>query len=69
MKSPFEILRAFTELAAVNQLVLFGFSPNLAAHLERSSLNHSYRYASADDRPSCFSSSTLNPKPFMQYEG
>ena len=40
--------------------VLFGFWPNLASHLGRSSLSHSYGYASTDDRPTCFASLTQN---------
>jgi len=40
--------------------VLFGFRPNLALHLGRSPLNHSYGYASADDRPTCFAGLTRN---------
>ena len=51
------------------QFVLFGFRTNLALHLERSPLNHSYGYASADDRPSCFASFALIPESFMQYAG
>jgi len=42
---------------------------NLASHLERSPLIHSYGYASARNRPSCFASLPLKSKSFMQYEG
>jgi hypothetical protein len=42
---------------------------NLASHLERSPLIHSYGYASAGDRPTCFASLSLKSKSFMQYEG
>ena len=44
--------------------VLFGFSLNLSSHSERSSLNHSYGYASAHDRPACFDILTEYPKPW-----
>ncbi len=40
------------------QPVLFGSWPTLALHLGRSSLRHSYSYASADDRPICFARPT-----------
>jgi len=42
---------------------------NLASHLERSPLIHSYGYESAGDRPTCFASLPLKSKSFMQYEG
>ena len=51
------------------QIVLFGFMNNLAAHLERSPLIHSYGYESAGDRPTCFASLPLKSKSFMQYAG
>ncbi len=51
------------------QFVLIGLPPNLASHLERSTLNQSYCYVSAVDRPSCFASLTGIPDPFMQYAG
>jgi len=41
----------------------------LASHFERSTLNHSYGYASAADRPNCLASFALNPESFMQYPG
>jgi hypothetical protein len=41
-------------------LPLFGFRTNLASHFERSTLNHSYGYASAADRPNCLASFALN---------
>jgi hypothetical protein len=50
-------------------LPLFGFRPNLALHFERSTLKHSYGYASAADRPNCLASFALNPESFMQYPG
>jgi len=51
------------------QSVLFGFMSNLASHLERSPLIHSYGYESAGDRPTCFASLPLKSKSFMQYAG
>jgi len=51
------------------QFVLFGFTNNLASHLERSPLMHSYSYASVGDRPTCFASLPLKSKSFMQYPG
>jgi hypothetical protein len=42
---------------------------NLASHLERSPLIHSYGYASAGDRPTCFASLPTNSKSFTQYAG
>jgi hypothetical protein len=51
------------------QLVLFGFMNNLASHLERSPLIHSYGYESVDDRPACLASLTLKSRSFMHYTG
>jgi len=51
------------------QFALFGFMNNLASHLERSPLIHSYGYESAGDRPTCFASLPLKSKSFMQYPG
>ena len=48
---------------------LFGFMNSLASHLERSPLIHSYDYASAGDRPTCFASLPIKSKSFMQYAG
>jgi hypothetical protein len=42
---------------------------NLASHLERSPLIHSYGYESAGDRPTCLASLPLNSKSFTQYAG
>jgi len=58
-------------LAAVPRLqsVLIGFLINLTSHLERSTLNHSYGYASAVDRPTCFVTLARKSDPFMQYAG
>jgi hypothetical protein len=49
------------------QFVLFGFMNNLASHLERSPLIHSYGYESAGDRPTCLASLPIKSKSFMQY--
>ena len=43
--------------------VLSGFWNNLAAHLARSPLNHSYCYASAGDRATCFARLPQKPDP------
>jgi len=51
------------------QIVLFGFMNNLASHLERSPLIHSYGYESAGDRPTCLASLLLKSKSFTQYAG
>ena len=45
------------------QFILFGLRYNLAVHPERSPLDHSYGYAPAGDRPSCFASLTLSSNP------
>ncbi len=60
-----------TEMTVVQELhfVLIGFPPNLASHLERSTLKHSYGYAPAVDRPTCLASLTGIPDPFTQYAG
>jgi hypothetical protein len=50
-------------------LSLFGFRTNLASHFERSTLNHSYGYASSADRPNCLASFALNSESFTQYPG
>ena len=42
---------------------------NLASHLERSPLIHSYGYESAADRPTCLASLPLKSKSFIQYAG
>ena len=51
------------------QIVLIGFLTDLALHLGRSTLDHSYGYGSAVDRPTCCASLIRNPDPFMQYAG
>jgi len=50
-------------------LCLNEFRKNLAANLDRSSLIHSYCYASADDQPTLFAIFPLIFVPFMQYTG
>ncbi len=60
---------AITTAFILLQFVLFGFMSNLASHLERSSLIHSYGYESAGDRPTCLASLPINTKSFMQYAG
>jgi hypothetical protein len=42
---------------------------NLASHLERPPLIHSYGYASAGDRPTCFAILPIKSKSFVQYAG
>jgi len=42
---------------------------NLASHLERFPLIHSYGYESAGNRPTCLASLLLKSKSFMQYAG
>jgi hypothetical protein len=51
------------------RFVLIGFLSNLASHLERSTLSHSYSYASTVDRSICLASWTRIPDPFMQHAG
>ena len=51
------------------QFVLFGFMNNLASHLERSPLIHSYGYESAGDRPTCLANLPIKSKSFIQYAG
>jgi hypothetical protein len=51
------------------QIVLIGFLTDLALHLERSTLNHSYGYGPAVERPNCCASLARNPDPCMQYAG
>ncbi len=66
-----ECQKVAVDLNAVQevQIVLIGFLANLALHLGRSTLNHSYGYGSAVDRPTCRASLARNPDPFMQYAG
>ena len=54
---------------AAAHFVLFGFSPRWALHLDRSASNHSYGYASAADRSTCFAHHVLHSEPFMQQAG
>ncbi len=51
------------------RFVLFGFSPLVALHFERSPLNHSDRYASSGDRPNCLATNALIPESFMKHPG
>jgi hypothetical protein len=66
-----DIKKVIPNLMAFNllQFVLFGFMSNLASHLERSPLIHSYGYDSAGDRPTCIARLLINSKSFMQYAG
>ena len=48
-----------------SQFVLFGFMNSLTSHLERSTLSHSYSYASTVDRSIFLASWTRIPDPFM----
>ena len=50
-------------------LYLIGFSKNLTLPIERTPLNHSYGYDSADVSPICFAGFLLNSDPFMNYPG
>ncbi len=54
---------------AAGQSVLFGFRKNRASYSPRSSLMHSYRYASADDRTDYLALIRLPSEPFMNYPG
>jgi hypothetical protein len=63
-----EVLVDYMEIKLF-QIVLFGFMNNLASHLERFPLIHSYCYESAGNRPTCLASLPLNSKSFMQYAG
>ncbi|MEN8179512.1 MAG: hypothetical protein ABFS39_12975 [Pseudomonadota bacterium] len=47
-------------LLTILRTVLFGFSPNLAAHFARSSSSHSYDYGFSDDQTNCFATLTEN---------
>ena len=51
------------------QFVLFGFRKNRASYSARSSLIHSYGYASADDRTDYLARFPLKSEPFMNYPG
>jgi hypothetical protein len=62
-------LREAMLLTAWMQIILFGFMNNLASHLERSPLIHSFGYESAGDRPTCFTSLPINSKSIVQYAG
>ena len=49
--------------------VLSGFVPHLASHSGRSSSNHSYRYASSNDRPNCIASYGANSGSLVKCSG
>ena len=63
-----QLPRVFGHEAAA-QFVLFGFRNNRPLYSARSSLIHSYGYASADDRTDYLARFPLNSKPFMNYPG
>ncbi len=50
-----------------NNIFLFGFMKNLALHLERLTLNHSYCYAPAANRSTCLTRFPLNSKSFIKH--
>jgi len=56
-------------IGASAQFVLFGIRKNRASYSPRSSLIHSYGYASADDRTDYLARFPLNSEPFMNYPG
>ena len=66
---PNQLIAAINGYMSSLHFVLFGLSANLALHLERSPLRHSYGYAPADDRPGCCASFTLIAESLMQYAG
>jgi len=57
---------AFADFSRIH-IVLFGLRLNLASQLGRSTLSHSYGYASAVDRPTVLASFTLIPESLVQY--
>ena len=63
------ILSGIKYRASPEGVSLMDETNNLASHLERSPLIHSYGYESAGDRPTCFASLPLKSKSFMQYAG
>ena len=60
-------LRRVLGYGACAQFVLFGFRKNRASYSLRSSLIHSYGYASADDRPDYLAQFPLTSEPCMNY--
>ena len=50
-------------------IVLFGFMKNLALHLGRSPLIHSYSYELAGDNPTCVAKFPINSKSFIKHPG
>jgi len=65
----FNYLYESSRHTALLQFVLFGFMNNLASHLARSHLIHSYGYESAGDRATCLARLFINSKSFVQYAG
>ena len=63
-----EVLVDYMEVKLL-QIVLFGFMNNLASHLERFPLIHSYCYESAGNRPTWLfvSSMRLTPSGLTRY--
>jgi hypothetical protein len=51
------------------KILLYEFKKNLALHLERSPLIHSYCYGSKGDSPTCLAKCFLKFKSFMKYVG
>ncbi len=49
--------------------VLSGFARPLTSHFGRSFLNHSYRYAPANDQPNCFASDRANSESLVKCPG
>ena len=62
-------LRCVLGTGARVQFVLFGFRKNRPSYSARSSLIHSYDYASADDRTDHLVRFPLNSESFMNYPG
>jgi hypothetical protein len=60
--------RLLGHLASV-RFVLFGFRRNRASYSSRSSLIHSYGYASADNRTDYLARFPWKFEPFMNYPG
>ncbi|MBQ74702.1 MAG: hypothetical protein CMQ20_06710 [Gammaproteobacteria bacterium] len=67
--SSFNVFWVIPSFSLEYSLYLIGFSKNLALPIERTPLNHSYGYDSADVSPICFAGFLLNSDPFMNYPG
>jgi len=63
-----QLSHILAHLASV-RFVLFGFRKNRASYSSRSSLIHSYCYASADDRTDYLAGFPVRSEPFMNYPG